>query len=230
MAEEPGTTPPENEPPKPGPPANGPVTPPANGPEGGSPTGADKWTAEQWQQHAHELREENKRRRLEGQTLQSQLDELQTWKSEQERAALSEEERRQVEFDEAVQAREAAEARAAEMQLQYEVAARASTLGIRDPRDAVRLMDWDALEFNDRGEVSNMDNVLTALLTEKPYLRGTVQAITPPPGGEVTPPGGNPSRERQSGSALTMDDIKQMSPAEINANWDEVQKVLAASR
>lgn len=42
--------------------------------------------------------------------------------------------------------------------------------------------------------------------------------------------GGNPIKKAPSGQTITVDSIKNMSPEEINKNWDEVQKVLQANK
>jgi hypothetical protein len=173
--------------------------------------------------YVHELREEAKRYRQEGQQTAAELEELRAWRQEQELAALSAEEQAEVLFQQAQERAETEAARAAEFQLQYEVALRAGRLGIRDPSDAVRLLDWDALEFNEVGDVTNMDDVLTRLMTAKPYLKsGPVQAITP---AEVS----NPGKERAPGAELTIEQIRRMTPQEINARWSEVQAVLATN-
>lgn len=182
-------------------------------------TPADTFSRE----YVEQLRDENKKRRLQEQALNTQLAELQEWKQQQERAALSAEEQAALEWQELQEGKAAAEQRAAEFQLQYEVALHASTLGIRDPQDAVRLINWDRLEFNESGDVANMGEVLKELLDAKPYLRGGQTApITP-----ATPVDGNPGRDREGHSELTLAQVKAMTPDQIAARWDEVRKVLA---
>lgn len=175
--------------------------------------------------YVEDLRAENKARRQAEAEKDARLAELQAWKEEQELALLTEEEQRAVEYQNAVSRGDEAEARAAEYQLQYEVALRAGTLGIHDPSDAVRLLDWNALQFDESGDVTNMDDVLKDLIKAKPYLRGAVQAIT-----VDTPVGGNPSNDRSGSAPLTIEQIKAMSPDEINARWGEIEPVLAAQK
>jgi hypothetical protein len=216
------STPPEGQPPAQEPPKPQGVPTPKEFAEGQQ---AGKQDPEQpktfSQEYVHELREEAKQNRLRAQEREQELEQLRQWKEEQERAALSEDERFQLEFQETQERLQAEAARAAEYQLQYEVALRAGRLGIQDPQDAVRLLDWDALEFDERGEVANMDDVLNKLIKSKPYLCGTVQAVTP----VVT---GNPSAERAPGAELTIEQIRQMRPEEINARWAEIEPILAA--
>jgi len=171
--------------------------------------------------YVHELREEAKQNRLRAQQYEQELEELRRWREEQERQALTEEERFQLEYQETQQRLEEEAARAAEYQLQYEVALRAGRMGIKDPQDAVRLLNWDRLEFDERGEVANMDDVLKELLEQKPYLRGAMPAITP----QVET---NPSAERAPGAELTIEQIRRMRPEEINARWAEIEPILEA--
>ncbi len=42
--------------------------------------------------------------------------------------------------------------------------------------------------------------------------------------------GGKPPKKVPSDKGITVESIKEMSPAEINANWDEVQRVLKENR
>ena len=42
--------------------------------------------------------------------------------------------------------------------------------------------------------------------------------------------GGNPPKKAPSNKGITVESIKEMSPTEINANWDEVQRVLKENR
>jgi len=173
------------------------------------------------QEYVHELREEAKGYRVKLSETETALQELQAWREEQERAKLSESERFQLEYQETQERLQAEAARAAEYQLQYEVALRAGRMGIQDPQDAVRLLDWDALEFNETGDVTNMDTVLTELVRSKPYLKGAVPPIT-------TQVESNPSQERAPGAELTIAQIRQMKPEEINARWAEIEPILAA--
>jgi hypothetical protein len=70
------------------------------------------------------------------------------------------------------------------------------------------------LDYDDEGQPVGVDKAVAGLVKKYPNLVV---------GDNGSPT--NPSRER--GSSLTKDDIKQMSAAEINARWDEVQAVLS---
>lgn len=103
----------------------------------------------------------------------------------------------------------------------YEVELRASRLGIVDPEAAVKLLDWSSLEYGEDGTPKNVDAALKALLATKPYL--AAQA------GQAAAGATNPARGNSHGP-LSIEDIRRMTPAQINANWREVQAVLAAQR
>lgn len=110
----------------------------------------------------------------------------------------------------------AAEARATANLIKSSVVAAAARLDFNDPADAYRLLDLQALEVTDDGVVKGLEQALQKLLADKPYLRkqaGTKTSATNPAGA----------------STLTLEQIKRMSPAEINARWDDVQKVIGGN-
>lgn len=72
-------------------------------------------------------------------------------------------------------------------------------------------------EFDDDGNPTGIDAAINDLLTKHPYLRA---------GGAVSLSSTNPQRK----SALTLDDIRRMTPEQINARWTEVEAALKASR
>lgn len=80
-----------------------------------------------------------------------------------------------------------------------------------DPRKLARLV---TVEFDADGKPVNVDQAAAAVLKEWPELKAQP--------GTVTAAATNPQRQ----SKLTMEQIKKMSPAEINARWDEVQQAL----
>jgi len=99
--------------------------------------------------------------------------------------------------------------------LRSHIVAGAARAGFADPDDAVRLVDQGSLELDDAGNPTNLGNVLRDLLKAKPYLRSS-----------TTLPAdlGQGDRGR---STLTVEQIKAMTPDQINARWDEVQQVLS---
>lgn len=59
------------------------------------------------------------------------------------------------------------------LSLENEVLRHATAIGFRNPDDAARLIDEDALTRDDNGRPTNVKQVLQRILTDKPYLRAT---------------------------------------------------------
>jgi hypothetical protein len=87
----------------------------------------------------------------------------------------------------------------------------AQSLGFRDPGDAIALLTED-----ETGDEKSTLRALNALSKKKPYLIDRKKSGRAMGGG-------------RNGLGLTMEDIKKMSADEINANWDEAQKVMQQS-
>jgi phage I-like protein len=67
-----------------------------------------------------------------------------------------------------------------EMNLRLAVLSQAQALGVVDSDLALAALDRSALEFDDKGQPTNVSQVLTALLEAKPILKGRAQAPTAP--------------------------------------------------
>lgn len=76
------------------------------------------------------------------------------------------------------------------------------------------------LEFADDGKIKNLDALVKGLQTDYADQFGEAKP------GETIDGGAG---QQSIGSSLTEEAIAKMTPTEINANWDEVRKVLAAS-
>lgn len=124
-------------------------------------------------------------------------------KAEQERANMSEAERIKAEKDQADKRIAELEERVRQSRIREQLAGKVVNLD-----DAVRVLD-DSFINEDTGEVD-----VNAFLDSKPYFRAAT------PGGHAKP--GNPS----SAKRLTREQIANMSEAEIEKRWDEVQAVL----
>jgi len=124
--------------------------------------------------------------------------------TEQERLQkrLAELERKEIEYQQSLQART----------LEYEVKLQAAQLGIVDAEAAYKLIDLSEIEFDENGKPVNVDKVLRNLISNRSWLVAGARASSPT----------NPARTK-----LTIDDIKRMSEAEINKRWDEVRQVLS---
>lgn len=88
----------------------------------------------------------------------------------------------------------------------------AASLGV-DPRKLAKLV---TVEFDDAGQPVGVEKAVADVLAEWPELK--------PVGTVVTPGATNPQRAAK----LTMEQIKKMTPAEINNRWDEVSAAMAA--
>lgn len=98
----------------------------------------------------------------------------------------------------------------AEYQREVRVSRAATRLGFRDPADAVRFLPKDETDDDPSTERS-----LKRLAKEKPYLveqrRSTGVAVN-----------------GESGTGLSLEEIRKMSPEQVNERWDEVQRSMAA--
>lgn len=111
------------------------------------------------------------------------------------------------------------------LRLQNEVMLASGKLDIVDPDAAYRLLDTDKVEY-DGDRPANIGELLEELITQRPYLKATpikqpkTPAATSSPAQPAAPTTGK----------LTMADIDKMSSDEINARWEEIKPVLAASK
>lgn len=83
-----------------------------------------------------------------------------------------------------------------------------------DPDLLARLVD---VQFDDDGEPAGVDAAVEQVLSRYPNLR---------PAAGVNMASTNPQRK----PALTLEEVKRMSPDEINRRWDEVQLALKTGR
>lgn len=148
--------------------------------------------------------------------LEKELERLKKAEEERQNASLSELDRLKKELAAKDAAIEAAAAQAKAGRLAGASLAAAARLGFADPEDAQRFLDADAIEWDDAGSPKNVAALLESVLKAKPYLKAS---FTQPP--DL----GQGSRGR-AGVPLNRDAIAKMTPAEINARWDEVQEVM----
>ena len=89
-------------------------------------------------------------------------------------------------------------------------------LGFANPEHAARLLDPGDVEYDGNGAPTNVDPLLTALLKENPnYASAAAKAS------------GSMDQGARGASTLTMEEIRKMTPEEVNQRWDEVQGVLS---
>lgn len=114
-------------------------------------------------------------------------------------------------------AQEAAAAAQAELRkarVDAALARAAAKVGV-DVNLVSRLVD---VELDADGQPLGVEAALSKVLDAYPQLKPQV----------VSPGATNPSRG--SGSKLTMEDVKKMTPEQINARWDEVKVAMGATR
>jgi len=95
---------------------------------------------------------------------------------------------------------------------QSDITAKAAKLGIIDPDAAYRLLDTSKLEYDEAGQPTNSEALLTALLKDKPYLAGSGSSAM------------NPAKKQQQ--TFTREQIEKMSPEQINKNWESIKGFL----
>ena len=153
--------------------------------------------------YVKQLRAENAQWRKQAQEAAAKV---QTFEQQQ----MSEAERLQAQAKEAQEAAQRARTELQQARAEVAVARAAASLGV-DPRKLSKLM---TVEFDADGQPVNVDAAAAAVLNEWPELK----PAQPVPG--ATNPGRGPRK-------LTLEDIKKMSPEEINSRWTEVQATLA---
>ena len=152
-----------------------------------------------------------KKLRRENQSLRERLHALEEENANHKKAQMTELERAKAEAKEAAERAEAVQA--ALRQAKAEAAI--SRVAIEKQVDPDLLSGLVKVEFDKDGNPKGIDAAVDELLTKYPYLKGGVSLNT-----------ANPQRQR----ALTLDDIRRMTPEQINARWTEVEAALKASR
>lgn len=118
-------------------------------------------------------------------------------------------ESRQREAEEAAARADAAEYKLDQFQRDIRVNNLATQLGFKDPGDAIRFLDDE-----DTGDDESARKALLALAQSKKYLVNDRPRTGGPMGGS-------------NGGGLTIEQIKNMSPDEVNANWEAVQAAMS---
>lgn len=133
--------------------------------------GEEEFDRERAMKTIRTLREEAKaavKQIKEAETLRARVKEI-------DDAKLSEQERLTKRAEEAETKLTQAQKHTQDRINRYEVQLQASKLGIVDPDAAVKLLDWDRLEYADDGTPRDVDAALKALLADRPYLAAAPQ-------------------------------------------------------
>jgi hypothetical protein len=120
----------------------------------------------------------------------------------------------ETKFKEADTERTALKGRVETMALKFAIGS--APTKVADVDVAFSLIDKSKITFDEKGEPTNVDDLLKELVTAKPFLAG---AFVPSPT--------NPTNPARDGAKYTLEQIKQMSQDEINENWDDVQRALS---
>lgn len=150
-----------------------------------------------------------------------------------EEAQMSELERAQRRISEYQQQEAQWQQERQEWRIAQAVQLHAARLGIVDVDAASRLLDTAALEYDTSGQPTNAEALLTAMLEQRPWLRGAQSAQTPvSPAQPPRPSAGLPAAPARSATqgglngGLTRDIISALTPREYMARRDEVQEWL----
>lgn len=143
---------------------------------------------------AKKLRSENASLRKRTQENDALLAELKAFKEQAEAAQLSESEKRdraaqqrEKQFADLQKAHDDALRAHQEYKINAEVRLQAAQMGFADLSDAVRLLDWSEIEYDDDGTPKNVRDLLGKLLKAKPYLAGKSAASAVTGGGATAP-------------------------------------------
>ncbi len=150
--------------------------------------------------------------RTESATYRTKNKELSAKLAAYEAEKLSETERLQKQAQEAASEAQAARDELKRARYDAALAREAAKAGV-DPNLLTRLVEP---EYSADGTPSNVGAAVAAVLEAYPQLKPQVQT------GNAT----NPGRVAK----LTMDDVKKMTPEQVNARWDEVQAAMKAGR
>lgn len=126
-------------------------------------------------------------------------DELDKLKADQEAATLSEQQKLQKERDKLQAERDQLAQSLKETKIQHTVSLQAQKLGFADPSDAGFYIDESQLNE----DLSNVDDLLKAVLKAKPYLAG--KTAQPTSGGPT-----NPSRTQSANQPITREYVHQI--------------------
>lgn len=153
-------------------------------------------------EYVRQLRKEAAKWRKDAQDYKAQIDQF-------EQAQMTEAERLKAQVEAAQKAAQEADTRARQAVREAVLAREASKHQV-DAKLLGRLVD---VEFDADGKPVNVEASVNQVLARYPQLKATAGGSNP----------ANPGRQAK----LTMEDVKRMSTAEINARWAEVQEAMA---
>lgn len=157
------------------------------------------------------LRDEAAKHRMEKQKEAKEKETLLARIAEFENAQLSETERMQKEYKDALANAETHQSRARTLEVDFQLALAANNPDnqIGDVKAAIKLIDRDSLEFDERGRITNLQDALETLKAEYPSV-GLVSRTPSAPNTGITNPAKAPAAKK-----YTRADLAQMSPQRI---------------
>jgi hypothetical protein len=138
------------------------------------------------------------------------------------RSRVEETERAEKERDEARKASELAQESLKQAHLRMEVERQARKLNIVDEDAAFQLLDKAQIVFDNEGKPINVGRLLEDMARQRAWLVGADQKVS---GGGTS----NPARGGR-GAALALEDVRKMTPEQINERWGEVRQVMKGSK
>lgn len=159
------------------------------------------------------------KRRREYSEAAKKAEELDRLKAETEAQKLSETERLQKQIADLQTKLDTTQKQGKERIVQYEVRLQAAQMGIVDPDAAARLLDWDAIEYDENGSPVNVKDLLQELLKEKSYLRARP---APTSGGATNPPRSVSARPQLVPGEITPEQFYRLSPQEREALYQQI--------
>lgn len=157
-----------------------------------------------------DLERELKEARQEAAKYRTQLRDLESKLKEYEDKDLSEKEKLVKKAQELEAKLQKAETDRQLAILSAEVKLKAQAKGIIDPDAALKLIDLSEVKIGDGG-IEGLEQAIEKLIKERPYLLST--------SGKPNPT--NPART----ASFSFEELKKLTPAEINARWEELKNV-----
>lgn len=152
-----------------------------------------------------ELNKEQTSRRLENERLTRELE-------KHNQAKMSESERLTAQIEQTRKEAETAQSLLRQARAEVEIAKHAVQHNV-DVSLLTKLVD---IQFDDNDMPTGVGDAVTKVLADYPQLK-------------PQPASGNPANPGRK-TGLTLDEVKKMSPDEINRRWDEIKPLMEASR
>lgn len=145
-------------------------------------------TVEELRAQLEREQKDRKDANAEAANMRKRLRELEAAEEERKKATMSEAERNAADLKAAQERISALEADRQALRVTSAIVSAATAAGIRDPQDAVALIDAAAIKFAEDGTPTNIDALVKALAAAKPYLT-TAGASSPANAGRGMQPG-----------------------------------------